>query len=247
MRKYAALIAALIVFGCSPKTKVARNPDWPNGKPDTNSNAAVEPTNAAIPKELLTDGFRALGAPFEKPIGYKVSGTGVVPSEGKRTVKISATKDGIKVDLDYGVMMGGQPAGESYSASSKGIYTLKAQGSEIIPPPLFLPARIKLGDSWKSTCTLDNPQNGQKLTLTTSTKILRKEPVTVPLGSFDALVVSESGTLTGKGIKVKTNGTSWFVDGVGMVKTVQSFTNSAGPGGPQKFAITMTAIAPPNK
>jgi hypothetical protein len=81
------------------------------------------------------------------------------------------------------------------------------------PPKIDIKIPIKINDSWSSKYKDTNGQN-----VTTVTKVLRKENVTVPAGTFSAYYL----TTTYSGMKRLTSARSWYVPEVGLVKSVEN-------------------------
>src|SRR5438045_2954831 len=121
-------------------------------KPKNAGNA----TTAVIPSEYNTQALRALGYPFEKPIAYKVTGlpepgsaTAGAPKTGGRQVKVSGPTDG---KLQIEVTWTGELSSlnkDIYTADKSGVTAVMAQGNQINPPTLYLPADLTPGVSWK--------------------------------------------------------------------------------------------------
>ena len=84
--------------------------------------------------------------------------------------------------------------------------------------PASLPSGLKEGDRLPdASCSV----SAGRLTYTirvTERSVLRKERVTVPAGSFDAVVVREHKVERGPGRNRNTWSDSWYVEGVGYVR-----------------------------
>ena len=76
---------------------------------------------------------------------------------------------------------------------------------------------------------------------TTSRKIVRKEEVTIPAGTFDAFVLEEEvfSTVTVMGLNINTTGkgTSWIVPGMGIVKQDNANKKGKSTGGYQLLKV----------
>jgi len=121
------------------------------------------------------------------------------PSDGKSRLMIIINKD---------------PYAEiHYSYIERKLYRVKqitAFGIKNIEPmEMVLPAELKTGMSW----SWEAADKSEKET----SKVLGVEKVTVPAGTFEAVVVQCDNTLNGEACQEKT----WFVKDIGYVKDVQ--------------------------
>jgi hypothetical protein len=105
-----------------------------------------------------------------------------------------------------------------------------------------LPANVKPGDNWTQNVTIEGtvPLNGQDIAAKNVAAIDctagGSESVTVKAGTFDAVrtdcKVDMTITMTMNGLEIPTSltstNTAWYVNGVGMVKTVTEVVG--GPG-----------------
>lgn len=82
----------------------------------------------------------------------------------------------------------------------------------------LLPARMQPGDELpEAHCTVEAAGAKYRIDVT-ERRVLRRERVTVPAGSFDALVVREHKVERGPGRHRDTVSDSWYVAGVGYVR-----------------------------
>jgi len=237
MPRHTHFLALLVVAGgCAAPTK---SPDGLSG-----GDAAGKPQpKATVSAELRTQALNFMGYPFEKPVRYKVTGLGAEAHKGGREITAEEPKDG-KITLKSAWTDGLATVlpDEVLVSTKEGIRSTMIQGSKIEPPPLFLPADLRTGLAWKSSFSFERPGDKAKFQATTQWRILGTEQVTVPLGSFDAIVVKESASIKGVAGKVEQSGKSWYVDGVGLVKAVHESVSSAPGSQPSKNTITITAI-----
>ncbi len=122
----------------------------------------------------------------------------------------------------------GQPSNlpsESYSLDKDGIFGIAAGGDVITPKVKAMPTAITLGDHWPSKGSLKDGTISMDTVLT----VVRREKVKVAAGEYDAILVTESGTIkVGSSAPAKVEGKSWYVDGIGPVKRSITQTDSAG-------------------
>ncbi|MBA3726207.1 MAG: hypothetical protein H0W86_07075 [Armatimonadetes bacterium] len=239
MPRHTFLLALLVVAaGCTAPTK---SPDGPLG----GDGAAKREPKETLPADLNTQGLKFMGYPFEKPVRYKVTGLGTEAHEGGREITTEEPKGGkITINSTWTDGLATVLPDEVLVATKEGIRSTMIQGSKIEPPPLSLPAHLKPGLAWKSTFSFERPGDKAKFQATTRWRILGTEKVTVPLGTFDAIVVKESASIKGAAGKVEQSGKSWYADGVGLVKAVHESMSSAPTGQPSKNTITIIAIPP---
>lgn len=100
---------------------------------------------------------------------------------------------------------------------SEGGSTMTTQSQEGVT----LPNDIQQGDDWSQTIqmTSSNTENPISATIVSDYKAEGYESVTVPAGTFEALKITQSSTITMNGMKLmSSNSTLWYVEGVGNVK-----------------------------
>ncbi len=124
--------------------------------------------------------------------------TKVVEKDGTYTVTVSRDVSGQVVEFKYEV-------------SANGVFALP-RGDEKGEPRAVFKRPAKGGETW----TTEQTGPGQGGTRTTTYTVGKEEEVTVPAGKFKAVVVAAETTLGGRVFK----STSWYVAGVGIVKTV---------------------------
>ena len=98
----------------------------------------------------------------------------------------------------------------------------------------LLPARLSVGTEWDNAyeivSTIDDPQmaklgmNTFAGSISSHNKVLREERVTVPAGSYDALIIESVSkdvmTIGGRNIPSTSTSTEFWVKGVGLVKSI---------------------------
>ena len=85
-----------------------------------------------------------------------------------------------------------------------------------------LPNDLKVGSAWTQTIDIiaDGGEDGETLSanIVTNYNVVGVETVTVPAGTFEALKIEQSGSMTMMGQEILTQGTLWYAEGVGNVK-----------------------------
>lgn len=225
------LIAGLVITSCQPKNAE----ETPRDGARTSANAsgtnktetphekelAINKESHAFPSELLHEGARYFGAPFEKPISFRVTGGGETLTD-TRTLRVLSVKDGVaKVEATWKGKMAQQVGSEVYEINKKGIYATAIRGVSIEPKIFFLPASLTKGKTWTTKYSFSSPIMGN-LSIESKYKIVGEEKVTVSLGTYDAIVVSETGTLKGENITMNISSRSYFAEGIGIIKLVST-------------------------
>jgi len=226
-----SLLALAMLAGCSGK-KAGPEPTISTAPPPV-----ADKVGLGVPEELVNDGLKAMGYPFDKSIAYEVNG---FPTDSSSTQTMTATfeaKDDGQNVLTFNYA--GDPStlpSESYALEKDGIYGIAAGGDEISPRVKAMPAKLAIGDSWPSKGSL---QNGN-VVMDTTVKITGRQQVKVKAGDYDALVLVETGSIkVGANAPTKVEGKSWYVDGIGPVKRTISQTDSTG----KTSNLTMEAVS----
>jgi len=242
MRSKAALLSVLLVLGCGSKNGAD------NISADNGSKLASAKAESGVPVQANTAALRWIGFPFDKPVYYRMEGFQGRTFEGGREYKITPKGETVVIDVtwtgDIGTALGQT---EQWVAEVAGIRSTKIQSSDIKPPPIYLPAEPKKGLSWNTSYGFASPGGQGNISVKSTSTISGTEQIRVPYGTFNALVLKESGTMSTPAATATMEGKTWFVDGLGMVKAVQNITNTPKGGQPSKMTITITAIPKPKE
>jgi hypothetical protein len=232
MNRSLYLLALALLAGCSGK----------GGGPEPTPSSAttpplVEKAGLGIPEELVTDGLKAMGYPFDKTIEYEVTG---FPVDSKSTQSMTVTyetkSDGQHVDAFNKAVEPSNLPSESYAIEKDAVYGVAAGGDEISPRVKAMSATPAIGEKWESRGTLKTGD----IVMDTIIKIVGRQQVSVRAGEYDALVMIETGTIKiGANPPTKVEGKSWYVDGIGAVKRTISQTDSSG----KTSNLTMGAVS----
>ena len=202
-----------VLLGCGEKA---------NGPKAFEPSQPESSVGIGIPDELVSDGLKWMGYPFEKKITYKVTGFPVGSSSEQVVVP---TFDAAKNQLTFSYSGTPNMSSETYEIRSDGIYGIALGGDQLEPALKALPPVITEGDSWTTVGTL---KQSTAVKIDTKITIQGKEKVTVPAGEFDALVVVETGTIAIEGGTLTVSGKGWYVEGVGAVKRIVDQTDPTG-------------------
>ncbi|HWP30689.1 MAG TPA: hypothetical protein VNK96_03045 [Fimbriimonadales bacterium] len=182
---------------------------------------ASEDRTHAFPSELLHEGARYFGAPFEKPVRYRIKGGGEALTD-TRTVRVVSVENGVaKIEAVWKGKMAERVGTESYEINKDGVYAVSIGGASIQPKSIYLPAELTKGKTWTTKYSFTSPQMGT-LSVESKYKVIGKEKVKVSLGAYDAIVVSETGTLRGGNISLNVTSRSYFAEGIGVIKLVST-------------------------
>jgi hypothetical protein len=229
-----SLVVASSLVGISCRKadeKVAEAPE--KGTQPTETTAPTP--KVEIPPAEMTESLKYLGAPFEKPIKYKMTGAPAI-SEATQTFSVQSADEG-KVVLvatwDNAIL-----GSEVYESRPDGVWHVELRGERLKEPVLFLPPDPAPGKQWTQDFTLT--MSGESLRFVNRMRIVGREKLTVPLGEFDAIVIEQSSTITSANARLTGTGKTWLAQGIGIVKSV--LTNK-GTRGTEKVNSTIEVIA----
>lgn len=120
---------------------------------------------------------------------------------------------------DDGVILLNVPGVSATYSGDSGGSTLSTTNDDGVT----VPSDIQIGDDWSQTISVTGSSDGQvtlSATIETTYKALGYESVTVPAGTFYALKVEQTGSMTIHGSPAfDTHGIIWYAEGVGTVKS----------------------------
>lgn len=251
MKTHLLALLALAVVGCGPSsdTKAPVASSSGGGKPpaaDSGSDAApASPELAAyldkLPAELKGDAFEYYGLGNGKTMRLEIVREGSGSQSASRTVQPGKIEGG---KATFVLHQEGELTTEgdiTLSLEKDGIYAMSSSVNKLQPHSLEMPNGLTVGGGWKDHTEM--VQMGKKIVLDNNLKIVGKERVATPGGTFDeALHV----TSTGKGMygadAVTLNTQHWYVRGVGPVKQIVEFVFKDG----RKQSVTLQ-LADPKK
>jgi hypothetical protein len=226
-----AIVLPLLLIGCngSPPPEPVAPPPVAMKKP----RPKIE-----IPPALMTEGLEAIGAPFDKPVEYEVEGISTEKQIGTQETRVTVKNDQVIVAVDWHDGLEYMD-NDRYVCDQKGVRANVAQGNILNPPFLYLPAKLSPGAKWKSYSEFVTSA-GVRLKMDFDCKVIGTQKVTVPLGTYDAILVVQTGKVTSdKSINATQEGKNWFVKGIGMIKSTQVVKNLVGA----KKTVTVTINA----
>ncbi|KAA0205518.1 hypothetical protein EDM68_05580 [Candidatus Uhrbacteria bacterium] len=214
------------------------------------STLALLGQGCARPPAPTTDGARSARGGCENPyypmrpdssITYRMTGSGMTsqytasflpPSGGSNRVQYVFTVDGESLTLNQDfTCTNGTLSARGYADFSS---LLGGQGFRYETESVegfFLPADLDVGSEWETTYRMivrtDHPQfkelmDGRRQTLRMKNKIVGRERVSVPAGTFEALKMQSEATVEsdlGAGFTITFTNDNWLVRDVGLVKS----------------------------
>jgi len=217
-------VGLIALVGCASSTKAVGG-----------TTAAADSAGTSLPENLKSEGYSYYGLNYDKPMNMEVqASTNTAIQTGTQITKLKEIKDGkaiysIERTGNLGELLGNMEV----SLEPDGIYVKTSTKAKVGARDLELPAQMTTGREWTTKVLVD--QAGQKMDVTNFFKIVGRESVKTPLGTYDSIVVTSTGvgTMNGQNIRMETKG--WYVKDRGMVKAVLTNSNAAG----QKGTITI--------
>lgn len=220
MKRYVPILAvSLIALGCTGSKDSAKPAD-PSKETAPSQSGSSEPaksvpTLADLPAELKHDGYEYYGLGNEKPVDMEIKGGGKELT-GSQTTKLTEIKDGkatFSVDRTGGLAGVGQ---NELTLEKDGIYIKSSTVMKVGAHDLEFPAKLTPGTSWPSNMEVE--MEGQQMKLVSTNKVIGLKKITIPAGSYDAMLVESKGKGTINGKKITMESQSWHVKGIGAVK-----------------------------
>ena len=254
------LLASLALVGAGCGQNAAVSPSAPAGQqaaPVTRQPVAA-PAPAAVPSTTTADVCGNPYYPFKPGLAITY---GVTPSPAAnsdytiRVVSVTGATAAIRAEMAAGVTADMEADCANGTVAMKGTFDLGAAAKGmtvkttlVSSSGTFMPADVAAGSTWSNTQTVKMETSGGTgevaamgpitSTTTEQSKAVGQESVTVPAGTFDALKVEVTRTITSElagpppgvtlppGMKLPTpppttsTSTEWWVKGIGLVKTV---------------------------
>lgn len=238
----AALAVLLITsLACSSLGNAVETPASPGEQSPTNESG---PAEEPLPTEesATISGCNHPFYPIVQGANWVYAMNGTTSDTYTHSI-VSVTKDGF---VDQDVFGSGTTRTGGWKCEDGNLITLTPGGSASVAAAgetfnftvtsnsgTTLPANLDIGSTWSQEITYEGVQEagGMNLnsvnTATTSCTATGRESVTVPAGTFDAVKADCNNSISisisgGEPILLQMTSTSWYAQGVGMVKTVSS-------------------------
>lgn len=221
----------IVLAGCSaPKTYSSPQASAP-AKPVVTAPAEVadttldrlpkrKATKPVLPDELKNDAYEYFGLGSSKPLDLEES-TSESPQTitGSQIIRPLSVENGVaKYRLENTGNLADIGTSELELAKD-GLRVTKSSVAKIgNKPSLELPASLKPGVTWQSEDEIDSA--GRSLKIHSTLKVVGTTTVKTKRGELEALLVESKGSGTENGATAEIKSRSWYVKGVGNVKTV---------------------------
>jgi hypothetical protein len=241
----------VLLAGCGPKAQTeakggagtespaAEQPAATNNEAGSPSPTTPEnpPLVSQLPAELKHEGYEFYGLGHTEPVDLEVSSTpnGRVLT-GSMTTKLISLNDGKAVFRRERTGSLEQLGVDEYSLEKDGIYVKSSTVAKTNGHQLEIPAKLNPGASWSDTTEIE--LNGQSLKMTNNYKVVGTQPVKTKKGSYDALLITTSGKGVVGGKNVRMDSKSWYVKGLGNVKTEIKMVDAQGQTQTVSYQIT---------
>ena len=222
------LALALALVGCDPKPATSNGGDpaptsVDNTKPPTDAEG-TEPNLAKLPDELKNEAYEYYGLSNPKPMDMEVlQSTNSTVLTGSQTNVLKSVKDGVAIfDIER---TGGlaQMGMQSVKLKPDGIYLDEVNGTKIKTEEVEMPNDLTPGKTWTARMSFNS--NGSSMDITSQNTVKGTEKFKTKVGEREGILVISTGSGTLNGDPVRLNSKSWYVKGLGGVKSLLSMTN----------------------
>lgn len=183
----------------------------------TSPAAVPEPVVPALPDSLKTTAYSFYGLGNTKKMLYEMTqGTGD-PIDGSQSITLKNVEGSKAVFEIERVGLVGEGGTDTVELRPDGIWAVGSTQGKFDNPSLDLPAKCDPGVSWTVRSQI-TPTGQPPTKLEGIAKIIGMEKVTVPAGTYDALVVNLKANMSSGTVNAKIDGKTWYVKDIGMVQ-----------------------------
>lgn len=214
----ACLALGIVAFGCQNGAAPTASGD---PKSPTEAGAKPEPAKPSfsdVPETLKHEAYAIYGFGAEGPLEYEfVRAEGQPPVPGTQDNELISVKDG---EATFSITRQGALSalgGEEWAVKADGVYLVRSDLGTPEKPVLAMPADAKPGAVWDSDYVLTDPA-GSKITFKGKSKIVGNEKAKVKGGEFDAVLVTQTGSITSKDMSGTVSSKTWYGKGLGIVR-----------------------------
>lgn len=214
---FAALCA---LAGCGSSSTSA------GGSTPANSTANTAGSSGTAGKGDAAD-YYGLNNPTPMKFKITLSEQPTAEKIGYQTIKLKETKGDSKIysiERTEGIAFLGN---QDLRLDADGIHNVDSATAKFGKEDMELPNNLAKGSSWKSHTEFTT--QGQTLVSDSDLKVEGEEKVTTEAGEHTALLVTSTGYSTIQGKKEVMTSKSWYVKGLGLVKSVMVLTPPSGP------------------
>lgn len=231
------LFVAALLVGCGQKSATEGSTTTSGTPTATTASTGSETAGATtgttdpapvadLPQELRHSAFEYYGLENTKPVDMVVEfSTQNQTMTGAQTTSFKEMKDGKAI---YTIERTGQLANlgrQEVSLEKDGIYVTDSTIAKV-DHDLEMPSDLAPGKTWTSRTVVDNP--GQKMDVKSTFKVVGTQKVKTKVSERDALLITASGEGTINTDKVRMESQSWYVKGLGAVKSIIKTTYPGG-------------------
>jgi len=230
MKHYALSLFALIaIWGCSGSTETPPTTTTGGTAPKTETTGTTAstpaPGAAEVPAEIKHDGFAYFGLDNTATMNVEMALKGQPVKTGGITAKLEKVENGVAT---YSIARTGGIAADlgtdTIVVDKTGVYITGTSVGTIKPEKsLQLPADLKTGSTWQSNSSVTKT-DGTELSDNSTYTVKGIEKLTTKVGSYDALVVTSTGTgsvkVGGETHPATYNTVSYYVKNRGLVKQI---------------------------
>lgn len=198
------------------------------GNSSSTAGAGATSSTASSGTSGKSDAADYYGLDNPKPMKYKITLSDQPTSEkiGFQTIKLKETKGNTKiysVERSEGIAF---LTNQEMRLEPDGIHNIDSETQKFGKEDMELPNNLAPGSTWKTHTEFST--QGQTLVSDSDFKVEGEEKVTTEAGEHTALLVTSTGYSTIQGLKEQMTSKSWYVRGLGLVKSVMELTPPTG-------------------
>jgi len=191
---------------------------------------APKPTDAEVPAELKHDAYHYYGLSNSMPMDLEVKYSSRPDSlTGSQTVSLKSMQDGKPTYIVDRTGRLAELGTQDMVLDKDGLFVTSSSFAKVTGRQIEMPAKLTPGTKWDSTVEVDRP--GQQMKIASTYKVVGPQKVKTKAGEREALLITSVGTGTLNGAAVRMESKSWYVRGVGGVKSEVSMST----GGKKEF------------
>lgn len=217
---------ALALVGCGPTAEKTPATSTTTVGGTSGGGSAATPQEQAlaaylekVPADLKHDAFEYYGLGNGKPTKLEIVREAGGPESATRTVQPGKVENGKATFILHQEGALSSEGDITLSLESDGVYAMSSSINKLKAHSLEMPSKLEVGGGWKDHTEMT--QAAQNIVLDNDLKIVAKERVSTPGGTFDeALHVTSTGKGTFGDQPVTLNTQHWYVRGVGPVKQI---------------------------
>lgn len=214
----AAVLA--LTWGCKPSAPGSTGTG-------TESQATGAGAESGAPLKAVADSLKHQGYDY---YGLSAAGEqkflmtavkGETPQEGSQHAIVSETgSDKAKISVERTGALASL-GDEQLEVDAQGVYLVGSSLGTLGDRILLMPAKVEIGTSWPVKYELTLPA-GTKITFDGSSKAEKRETITTPGGTFDAILITNKAKMRQGEEVIDVTTQSWHASGIGAVRLMMS-------------------------